>query len=61
MEENAITYILNQRTKAESTKPVCPKCGENFQVQLIQYLTEPFNWKCRTCKTKFETRIATYT
>jgi len=32
----------------------CPKCGESWQIQLVDWMIMPARWKCRTCKTRFE-------
>jgi transposase-like protein len=34
--------------------PVCPKCGEDQQLQLVEYMQPVPDWKCRTCKHKFK-------
>ena len=34
--------------------PTCPKCGEKFQIQLVEFINEIAQWKCRNCKYKFD-------
>jgi len=31
----------------------CPQCGEDEQIELIDYTTVPAEWKCRQCKHKW--------
>ena len=33
--------------------PPCPKCSEKHQIQLREWINEIAEWKCRTCKYKF--------
>jgi len=33
--------------------PNCPKCGEHWQMQLVDWAATPAYWKCRKCKHKF--------
>lgn len=32
--------------------PICPKC-ENEQVQLLDHLITPAEWRCRSCRHSF--------
>lgn len=36
-----------------SLKIECPKCAENFQIQLVDFLHSPAIWECRKCKFKW--------
>jgi hypothetical protein len=37
-----------------ASAPICPKCGENFQIQLVDWLCSPWKLKCRACKHKWQ-------
>lgn len=30
--------------------PPCPSCSESRQIQLVDWLREPAEWRCRACK-----------
>jgi transposase-like protein len=34
--------------------PHCPKCREQMQIQVIDYINPPARWRCRMCKHRFE-------
>jgi len=47
--------LVNRRINLCKNSPSCPKCKENFQIQLVNWINPgPAKWKCRTCKHKFE-------
>ncbi len=33
--------------------PACPVCAETQQIQLVEYIIPPAQWKCRICKNKW--------
>lgn len=49
----SIERSIERRNEARSVHPICPKCGESSQIQLVSWMTAPFGWKCRTCKAEF--------
>jgi tRNA(Ile2) C34 agmatinyltransferase TiaS len=45
---------VDRRVFLGERMPTCPGCGEQHQVQLIEYLGDPpAGWRCRTCRLKF--------
>jgi ribosomal protein L37AE/L43A len=56
--DNFISAISNRRHSLcqlfQKNNHSCPKCGESWQVQLVDWLVAPAKWKCRICKEKFE-------
>ena len=49
-----IIALADRRELMCKTSPTCPAC-ETRQVQLIDYVTDEIEWKCRNCRTKFAT------
>jgi ribosomal protein L37AE/L43A len=44
-----IEELRVKRELLKLVRVVCPKCGEDFQLQLKEWL-ERVVWKCRTCR-----------
>ena len=34
--------------------PACPQCGEQQQIQIMNSLARPAQWRCRKCKNRYE-------
>ena len=50
----AALELAYRRTVLSNYTPSCPKCGASkFHMQLVNWQTNPAEWKCRTCKYKF--------
>ena len=53
------TIIVTQHTQlvrqALATLAPCPCCKEMRQIQLIEYMSEPYCWRCRDCGTRYMT------
>jgi transcription elongation factor Elf1 len=45
--------LLERRRLLCAHAPKCPRCSERLQVQLLDWLTEPAQWRCRTCGHSF--------
>lgn len=52
--EDIIVATLIRRDWLGVNHPACPKCGEAHQIQMVEWLKETPDWKCRTCKHKFQ-------
>jgi hypothetical protein len=46
-------HSVNRRTTLTAHAPPCPHCSEYLQVQLLDWLIEPAQWRCRTCGHSF--------
>ncbi len=53
--DRVMKYVI-RREDLIQRKPACPVlgCGEERQIQLVQWLFEPARWKCRTCGHKWD-------
>lgn len=51
---NIVMSFVRRRewlTRVAPTRPRCPQCGEQEQIQLVWYVRcYPAEWRCRTCK-----------
>lgn len=47
-------FIANRRGRLGKTAPICPKCGETLQVQLVDWFKWPAQWKCWVCDHQWE-------
>ncbi len=46
--------LIERREFVCSYVPHCPKCGEQMQIQITDYVRVPAKWRCRMCKHRFE-------
>lgn len=48
--------LRKKREYLRVNTPACPNCSEDFQIQLVEWVDKGIaEWKCRTCKHKWET------
>ena len=45
--------LIERKEFVCSNVPHCPKCGEQMQIQVKNYISAPAYWRCRTCKHHF--------
>jgi transposase-like protein len=46
---NAIA-LADRRVALCKQSPSCPSCGEQEQVQLVEWTAAPAEWRCRSCR-----------
>lgn len=46
--------LLRRKDFICSHVPHCPRCREQMQIQVTDYVGVPAKWKCRMCKYRFE-------
>jgi tRNA(Ile2) C34 agmatinyltransferase TiaS len=51
---NGVFALTERRLWLCKNVPVCPACGEKMQIQLVDWSVTPADWKCRTCKYKWQ-------
>jgi ribosomal protein L37AE/L43A len=53
MRELNVEAILKRQDEIARMRPVCPKCKEKEQLQVMN-TNPPAQWRCRMCNTRFE-------
>ena len=46
--------LIERKDFVCSHVPHCPKCGEQMQIQVKDYIRVPAHWRCRICKHHFD-------
>lgn len=45
--------LVGRRIMLSNNAPACPQCGEKHQMQLVDWLGDPAQWRCRRCRFEF--------
>ena len=50
---NGLQALLDRKDFVCANVPHCPRCSEQMQIQVTNYLSVPAKWRCRMCKHRF--------